>query len=138
MLEIRLTGEEGRDLDWGNTNGFVVSNGPVDSFEVFVGAPGAREERFGGDPSETPFMALRREGVRGVFTSERERWREGVLGFENMARTSQRDGDREKFVTQVFRGEGESAMIPNEFERGGEVFNIIHVTAFGSITLRFR
>lgn len=46
LLEIRLTGEDGRDLDWGSMNGLVVSNGPVDDLEVLVGAPGARDERF--------------------------------------------------------------------------------------------
>ena len=56
-------------------NGLVVSKGVRGAFE--------REAFFCGDAPDLMamlFMAARREGVRGVWTSERERWREGVFG----------------------------------------------------------
>ena len=59
-------------------NGFEVSKMDVEVLDL----GNWREERLGGeDEIAALFNALMREGVKGVLTSERERWREGVLGL---------------------------------------------------------
>lgn len=69
-------GDAGRERLLGGTdemNGFEVSN--VDDLD-FVGP-----RRFGGELArETEFSPEMREGVRGVFASERERCLLGVFG----------------------------------------------------------
>jgi hypothetical protein len=73
---IHLTGDEARDFDWEEINGFVMSNMFVEDLD-FKAGPG-REERLVGEARATNPSC---EGVKGVFASERARAREGVLGW---------------------------------------------------------
>ncbi len=52
--------------------GFVVSKAAVDGFD-FVGAPGRAGLLVGVEAKDALLMAETSEGVRGVFTSERDR-----------------------------------------------------------------
>lgn len=78
----RLTGDAGREREWewereGARKGLERSKGPVEDLDL-VG-------RRVGEARARVLRAERREGVRGVLASERERWRVGVFGWEDIA-----------------------------------------------------
>lgn len=91
---INFTGDDARDLDWEETKGLVVSNAFVEGLD-FKDAPG-REERLVGEPKETLVIDESREGVKGVFASERARAREGVLGWLYMVKNTSKTGDHKR------------------------------------------
>jgi hypothetical protein len=90
---IHLTGDGARELDWEEIKGLVVSNTFVEGLD-FKDAPG-REERLVGEPKETLVIDESREGVKGVFASERARAREGVLGWLYMVKSTTSKGPRQ-------------------------------------------
>jgi hypothetical protein len=62
--------------------GLVVSRAPEEALvERIVDLLGGEVPVAAPDLMFMLFMALRSEGVSGVCTSERARWREGVFGF---------------------------------------------------------
>ena len=77
---MRFTGDEQRDLDWEEIKGLVTSNTPVEGLDFKAAAPG-RELRLVGEAKEILFIDDIKEGVNGVFASERARDREGVFGW---------------------------------------------------------
>ena len=58
----------------------VTSNTPVEGLDFKAAAPG-RELRLVGEAKEILFIDDIKEGVNGVFASERARDREGVFGW---------------------------------------------------------
>jgi hypothetical protein len=85
LCAMRFTGDDGRDFGCGTgaINGLVVSKGPVEDLDL-VGAPGRVVRLIGEGARDTLFIADMRDGVKGVFTSDRARCREGVLGLLNI------------------------------------------------------
>jgi len=73
---MRLTGDVGREREYVGAMKGLESKGAV-TFDLVLGREGGRRD---GEAMEAALKAARKDGVNGVFASERERWREGVFG----------------------------------------------------------